>query len=77
MDCVAEGILSDEDASELVILVAVWVDPDAGDETAVRAANREAVRSAVEDALASDRSGRVRELLDLRDSATNAFYSGQ
>ena len=76
MDCVADGVLTEEDAAELVVLVAVWVDPDAGDETAVRAANREAVRRAVEDALSTDRSGRIRELLDLRDSATNAFYSG-
>jgi 5,6,7,8-tetrahydromethanopterin hydro-lyase len=77
MDCVADRVLSAEDAAELVILVAVWVDPDAADETAVRAANREAVRRAVEDALAHDRSARIDELLALRDSATNAFYRGR
>jgi hypothetical protein len=31
----------------------------------------------VEDALSSDRSARVHDLLELRDSATNAFYSGR
>ncbi|HEX2377103.1 MAG TPA: formaldehyde-activating enzyme [Gaiellales bacterium] len=77
MDCVADGLLSEEDAAELVVLVAVWVDPAAADETAVRAANRDAVRRAIADALSNDRSARVRELIDLRDSATNAFYSGQ
>jgi 5,6,7,8-tetrahydromethanopterin hydro-lyase len=77
MDCVADGVFSEDDAAELVLLVAVWVDPSAADETAVRAANREAVRRAVEDALSTDRSGRIRELLDLRDGATNAFYSGR
>jgi 5,6,7,8-tetrahydromethanopterin hydro-lyase len=76
MDCVADGLISEEDASELVLLVAVWVDPRAADETAVRAANRDAVRRAVGDALSNDRSARIRELLDLRDSGTNAFYSG-
>ncbi|HSD01058.1 MAG TPA: formaldehyde-activating enzyme [Gaiellales bacterium] len=76
MDCIGEGILSEEDAAELVILVAVWVDPDAGAETAVRAANRDAVRRALIDALSDDRSARISELLELRDSATNAFYSG-
>jgi 5,6,7,8-tetrahydromethanopterin hydro-lyase len=76
MDCVADGVLSQDDAAELVLLVAVWVDPRAADETAVRAANRAALRRAVEDALSGDRSGRIQELLDLRDSATNAFYSG-
>jgi hypothetical protein len=35
------------------------------------------VRRAVEDALSADRSGRIRELLGLRDGATNAFYSGR
>ena len=43
----------------------------------MRAANRDAVRRAVEDALSGDRSARVRDLLDLRDNATNAFYSGR
>jgi 5,6,7,8-tetrahydromethanopterin hydro-lyase len=76
MDCVADGVLSEDDAAELVLLVAVWVDPNAADETAVRAANREAIRRAVADALSPDRSDRIRELLDLRDGATNAFYSG-
>lgn len=76
MDCVADGTLTEDDAAELVILVAVWVDPAAADETAVRAANRDAVRRALIDALSADRSARIRELLDLRDSATNAFYSG-
>jgi len=77
MDCVADGLLSEEDAAELVVLVAVWVDPAAADETAVRAANRDAVRRAIADALSNDRSARIHELIDLRDSATNAFYSGQ
>jgi hypothetical protein len=35
------------------------------------------VRAAVEDALTTDRSARIRGLLDLRDGATNAFYSGR
>jgi 5,6,7,8-tetrahydromethanopterin hydro-lyase len=77
MDCVADGVLSSADVGDLVILVAVWVDPQAADETAVRAANRAAVRAAVEDALTTDRSARIRGLLDLRDGATNAFYSGR
>ena len=35
----------------VLLLVAVWVDPDAQDETAVRAANREATRAAIADAI--------------------------
>src|SRR5919201_4972478 len=60
MDCVAEGVFSADDAAELVLLVAVWVDPRAADETAVRAANRAATRRAVEDALSTDRGARIR-----------------
>lgn len=77
MDAVADGTLPAEQAGELVLLVAVWVDPDAGDETAVRLANRDATYRAIVDALETDRAGRVQELLDLREGARNLFYSGE
>ena len=77
MDAVADGAIDAADAGELVILVAVWVDPAADDETAVRAANRDAARRALADAFQGDRRGRIDELLALRGSATNAFYSGR
>jgi formaldehyde-activating enzyme involved in methanogenesis len=70
-------VIDPADAGELVILVAVWVDPAASDETAVRAANRDAARRALDDAFEGDRGGRIDELLALRGSATNAFYSGR
>ena len=41
MDCVADGVIAADDVGELVILVAVLVDPAAADEPAVRAANRD------------------------------------
>ena len=77
MDAVADGLIDPADAGELVILVAVWVDPAASDETAVRAANRDAARRALDDALQGDRRDRIGELLGLRGTATNAFYSGR
>ena len=61
----------------MVILVAVWVDPDAQDETAVRKANREATRDAVADALQPPSAEAVRALAEEREEATNAFYSGE
>ena len=76
MDAVADGVLDRASADDLVLLVAVWVDPAAADETAVRRANREATRSALAEAVAGDRSQRIAELLELRDGATNAFYAG-
>ena len=45
LDAVADGLL--EATGDLYVLVAVWVDPRADDETAVRKANRAAVRKAI------------------------------
>src|SRR5207344_3255335 len=72
LDAVADGLV--EATGDLVVLVAVWVDPTADDETAVRRANREAVRKAIgvcvegRDPEAADR------LVARRDSVTNPFY---
>ena len=74
LDAVADGLI--EASGDLLVLVAVWVDAAADDETAVRIANREAVREALgmcvegRDAAAADRL--VRE----RDSLRNPFYGG-
>jgi 5,6,7,8-tetrahydromethanopterin hydro-lyase len=77
LDTVAEGLLDPEDAADVVILIAVWVDPAAQDETAVRRANREATRDAVADALQPASADAVRALAEEREEATNAFYSGE
>jgi formaldehyde-activating enzyme len=45
LDSVADGVIAA--TGDLLVLVAVWVDPGASDETAVRKANREAVRKAI------------------------------
>jgi 5,6,7,8-tetrahydromethanopterin hydro-lyase len=74
LDAVADGLL--EPTDEILVLVAVWVDPGADDETAVRLANREAVRKA----LGACVEGRDREaalrLVAERDSLRNPFYGG-
>ena len=75
-DAVADGSIRAEDAGDIVILVAVWVDPDGGDETAIRVANRVATRRAIDDALSTDRRARVAELVELREGARNTFYAG-
>lgn len=77
LDAVAEGLLDAEEAGEIVLLVAVWVDPEAYDETAVRRANREATRTAIASALAPPASADVRALAEQRDEATNAYYTGE
>jgi 5,6,7,8-tetrahydromethanopterin hydro-lyase len=75
---IAQGVLDavvDEllDPDELVLLVALWVDPEAHDETALRVANRAAVRAAIADALSP---ADARELAARREDAANAFYTG-
>ncbi len=60
LDAVADGLLPPESVDELILLAAVWVDPDANDETAVRLANREAMRSVIADAVADSHSRRAR-----------------
>jgi 5,6,7,8-tetrahydromethanopterin hydro-lyase len=74
LDALADGTLDPADAGELVLLVALWVDPDAGDEAAVRAANREAMRVALADAVAPVTAESVRELVARREDVGNAFY---
>ncbi len=74
LDAVGDGTLEADDAPELVLLVAVWVDPAAADERAVRAANREATRTATADAVSSPSGGDVRALVERREEARNAFF---
>ncbi len=74
LDAVAEGLLIAD--GETVILLAVWVDPEASDETAVRKANRDATRRAILRAVQGPAAGEVEALLASREGAANAFYEG-
>jgi len=58
------------------VLVAVWVDPRAQDETAVRAANREAVRKAIGTCVSGRDPEAAARLVERRDTLTNPFYGG-
>jgi 5,6,7,8-tetrahydromethanopterin hydro-lyase len=76
LDAVADGLLPAESVDELILLAAVWVDPAADDETAVRLANREAMRSVINDAVADSHADQLAHMQSIRDTARNAFYSG-
>jgi 5,6,7,8-tetrahydromethanopterin hydro-lyase len=76
-DAVEEGLIPLEYVDDVVLLVAVWVDPDGDDHTAVRKANRAATRDAIADALQPDHRERARDLLASRESASNRFYRGE
>ena len=70
LDLVDDGLLP---ADDVVVLAVVWIDPEAGDETAVKRSCREAMRIAIADAL---QPADTRELVARREDATNGFYSG-
>ena len=74
LDAVADGLL--EATDELAVLVAVWVDPTARDETAVRLANRAAVRKAIGMCVEGRDAEAAARLVSERDSLRNPFYSG-
>lgn len=75
LDAVAEGLL--EPSGDLVVLVCVWIDPAASDETAVRTAAREAVRNAVGVAVEGRDPEAARGLVARRDEVTSPFYGGR
>jgi formaldehyde-activating enzyme involved in methanogenesis len=74
LDAVADGLLEADPAT--VVFVAIWVDPAARDETAVRRAAREAVRAAVGEAVRGPDAEAVERLVRERDALTNPFYGG-
>jgi formaldehyde-activating enzyme len=74
LDAVADGLI--EATGDLYVLVAVWVHPDAEDETAVRRANREAVRKALGVCVSGRDPAAAARLVAERDSLTSPFYTG-
>jgi formaldehyde-activating enzyme len=74
LDAVADGLI--EATGDLLVLVAVWVDPRAADETAVRAANREAVRKAIGTCVNGRDPDAAAALVERRDTIQSPFYSG-
>jgi 5,6,7,8-tetrahydromethanopterin hydro-lyase len=76
LDAVADGLLPAASVDETVLLVAVWVDPEASDGPAVKEANRAATRAAVADALSAHSADAVMEIVAVRERAHNAFFGG-
>jgi formaldehyde-activating enzyme len=75
LDAVAVGLI--EATHDLIVLVAVWVDERADDETALRAANREAVGKALRMCIEGREADAVARLVAERDTVTSPFYSGE
>jgi formaldehyde-activating enzyme len=74
LDAVADGLV--EATQELLVLVAVWVDARASDETALRTAARSAMRKAIGMCVEGRDPAAVQRLVDERDALQSPFYGG-
>jgi len=75
LDAVADGLI--EASGDLLVLVAVWVDPAAEDETAVRVANRAATRKALGVCVEGRDPAAAAALVGRRDELQSPFYGGE
>ena len=75
LDAVADGLL--ETSGDVLVLVAVWVDPGAHDETALRKANRAATRKAIGVCVDGRDQAAAAALVERRDSLQSPFYGGE
>ena len=74
LDAVAERLIPA--SGDLVVFVAIYIDPTTDDETAVRAASRAATLKGIRTARHGRPDEDTRGLVDRRDTVTNPFYSG-
>jgi formaldehyde-activating enzyme len=74
LDAVAEDLLPL--SGEVLVFVAIWIDPTASDVTAVREAARAATLKGIADACRGRDPDAARALVERRDSVTSPFYGG-
>jgi 5,6,7,8-tetrahydromethanopterin hydro-lyase len=73
-DAVAAGIVPEAEAADLLLIAAVWVNPQARDADAVYANNRRATADALANGAA--RRPAVADVLARRHEARNPYYAG-
>jgi formaldehyde-activating enzyme len=74
LDAVAEDLIPC--SGDLIVFVAIYIDPAASDETAVRIASRAATLKGVRTAREGRAPDVARALVDRRDSLRSPFYGG-
>ena len=75
LDAVADGLI--EGSGDLYVFVAIYIDPGATDETAVRVASRAATLKGIRTAVDGRDPDAVRALVARRDEVQSPFYGGQ
>ncbi len=75
LDAVADGLI--EGSGDLYVFVAIYIDPGATDETAVRVASRAATLKGIRTAVHGRDPDAVRALVARRDEVQSPFYGGQ
>jgi formaldehyde-activating enzyme len=75
LDAVAEGDI--QASGELLVFVAIWIDPAADDETAVRLASRQATLTGVRTAVQGRDPRAAQALVANRDELRSPFYGGE
>jgi 5,6,7,8-tetrahydromethanopterin hydro-lyase len=73
MDAVADGVIPADAVDDLVLIAAVWVNPEAADADLVYANNRAATASALR--AGADGLPSVRDALGARHAPANPFYT--
>jgi formaldehyde-activating enzyme len=74
LDAVADGLI--QASGDLLVLVAVYIDPAAADETVVRLASRAAMRKALGVCVEGRDPVAAAALFERRDALQSPFYSG-
>jgi len=72
-DAVAEGIISEQEAEDLVLIAAVWVNPNARNAGLVYRNNRAATRNALQAGIQG--TPKVADVLAARDAPYNPFFT--
>jgi formaldehyde-activating enzyme len=75
LDAVADGLIPC--TGDLLVFVAIYIDPGADDETAVRLASRAATLKGIRTAAQGRDPEAARALVDRRDSLASPFYGGE
>jgi formaldehyde-activating enzyme len=75
LDAVAENLIPC--SGDLVVFVAIYIDPRASDETRVRISSRAATLKGIRTAVLGRDPAAAQALVERRDSVRNPFYSGQ